>query len=192
MLNILAVALILILSMFSPATAGAADAKDEAAIEKTDEKVDDKAEDKARAEVKSDATSSLAAEKIDPKTALAIKIHEKVDIRKRLFKALDILTQFMTPTEKLDFWSRMDKAITKDDINDISIKAMADTYTEAELQAMLDFYSSPAGQSAEGKRAEYEAKVSPQYTKLIDEAVVKTGVFSKPQINRLDRNLITR
>lgn len=128
----------------------------------------------------------------DGRIALATKIHEKVNVREKLFKAMEVVTQFMTPSEKADFWSKMNTAITEEQINKISIDAMADTYTEDELRAMLTFYSSPAGQTAEAKRTDYEKKVTPEFTKLIDKAVVNSGVFAKPQINNLNQNLLQR
>jgi hypothetical protein len=108
-----------------------------------------------------------------------------VDVRERLFKAMDVLTQFMTPTEKASFWTKMKVAMPADKVNAVSIQAMADTYTEDELKAMLSFYSSPAGQSAEAKRSAYEKRVGPEFTKLLDQAVISTGVFAQPPVQSL-------
>ncbi|MES2729474.1 MAG: DUF2059 domain-containing protein [Pseudomonadota bacterium] len=120
------------------------------------------------------------------RTKLATEIHQKVDVRERLFKAMDVLTQFMTPTEKASFWTKMKVAMPAEKVNAVSIKAMADTYTEDELKAMLAFYSSPAGKSAESKRSEYEKRVGPEFTKLLDQAVISTGVFAQPPMQSLN------
>ena len=133
------------------------------------------------------ATPVHAADNSDAaRVKLATQIHAKVDVRERMFKAMEVLTQFMTQAEKDSFWTKMKVALPADKVNAVSIQAMADTYTEAELKAMLAFYSSPAGQSAEAKRSAYEKRVGPEFTKLLDQAVVSTGVFAQPSIQNLN------
>lgn len=128
---------------------------------------------------------AMADKGAEARLKLATEIHQKVDVRERLFKAMDVLTQFMTPTEKASFWTKMKVAMPAEKVNAVSIQAMADTYTEDELKAMLSFYSSPAGQSAEAKRSAYEKRVGPEFTKLLDQAVISTGVFAQPPTQSL-------
>jgi hypothetical protein len=59
----------------------------------------------------------------------------------------------------------------------ISIDAMAETYTVAELEAMNEYYSKPEAKSAQPKYSNYANKVFPEITRMLDEAVmrVRTG-----------------
>lgn len=59
----------------------------------------------------------------------------------------------------------------------ISIDAYAETFTVEELQAMVNYYSSPAARSAAEKRGELNGRISPEIAKQLDAALMrlKTG-----------------
>lgn len=59
----------------------------------------------------------------------------------------------------------------------ISVDAYAEIFTVEELQAMVDYYSSPEAKSAAEKRGELNGRISPEIAKQLDGALMrlKTG-----------------
>lgn len=75
------------------------------------------------------------------------------------------------------FVSRMMQTFDRETMTEISVKAMAETFTVAELEKMVDFYGSPEGRSIAGKTPVYESLVQPEILKRIDKALmeIRTG-----------------
>lgn len=75
------------------------------------------------------------------------------------------------------FIARMTEVFDKQALTEISVKAMADTFTAAELQKMIDFHGSPEGKTIGQKMPVYQALVEPELVKRIDQAmmIVRTG-----------------
>ena len=57
-------------------------------------------------------------------------------------------------------------------LHNLSVKAMADTFTEAELEKMIDYFGSPEGKSVGEKMPVYMAILRPEINKLIDQAMM--------------------
>lgn len=114
------------------------------------------------------------------RTELATEIHKHFNVQERLFRSMESVTNLMSPSQQREFWGKINTTMTKERLNAVSIPVMADTFTVPELQAMLTYYGSQAGQSAEQKRPDYETKAMDGFRKLIDEAVVNTGPLTKP------------
>ncbi len=79
--------------------------------------------------------------------------------------------------EQQELRSKMMSAYDFDGFRQTVIKSMADTFSEAELQAMVDYNSTPESKSIAKKMSAYQAKIRPDMTKKMDVAlmVARTG-----------------
>lgn len=85
------------------------------------------------------------------------------------------------PADKRDlFISKMLQVFDLKTLTDISVRAMADTFTEAELAKMIEYNSSPEGKAATEKMPIYQSLVEPELMKKIDQAMMelRTGKAS--------------
>ena len=108
---------------------------------------------------------------------LAERMHEIWSTRERINDALKSMAQRYPESERDSFMNAMQLAIDYGKVEEASIDAMVKTYTAQELQAMVDYYGSKAGQSAEAKRSIYQDRIQPVIQKMIDKALMayKTG-----------------
>lgn len=104
--------------------------------------------------------------------ALAEKMHEIWPIRVRMERALDGVAENFPEERRTEIRATMRRSIQWSVLEDESIKAMADIFTEEELQAMIDFYGSETGRSISAKTGDYEMALRPVLTKMIDKAML--------------------
>lgn len=109
---------------------------------------------------------------------LAKQMHEIWPIRTRVEGAIDAVVQNFPPDKQAQAKASLRKSIQFDQVEEESIQAMASTFSEDELKAMVDFYGSETGRSVSAKTAEYEAAMRPIIVKMMDKAVLdlKTGM----------------
>lgn len=108
---------------------------------------------------------------------LSEKMHEIWPIRPRIESALDDIAEQIPPGDQLKFKAAMRKAIEFQALEQASIDAMADIFSEKELEAMIAFYGSKEGRSVSHKTGDYEKALQPVMIKMIDKALadVKLG-----------------
>jgi hypothetical protein len=103
---------------------------------------------------------------------LAERMHEIWSTRERINDALESMAQRYPESERDSFMNAMQLAIDYGKVEEASIDAMVKTYTAQELQSMVDYYGSQAGQSAEAKRSIYRDRIQPVIQKMIDKALM--------------------
>lgn len=103
---------------------------------------------------------------------LAEKMHEVWPIRVRMERALDSVAESFPEERRTEIRATMRRSIQWTVLEDESIKAMAEIFTEEELQAMIDFYGSDVGRAVSSKTGDYEAALRPAITKMIDKALL--------------------
>lgn len=79
-----------------------------------------------------------------------------------------------------EFISRMQVAVDYDRIEALALQIMADLYTVPELQAMITYYGSAAGQSAESKAKDLRAKIAPELKAMLDHGVLDVVTSQSP------------
>ena len=57
--------------------------------------------------------------------------------------------------------------------------AYAETYTQAELKAMIEYYSKPEAKSAQAKKKQFDAQVSPHIVEMLDKALMRLRTASQ-------------
>lgn len=122
------------------------------------------------------AAEALSAEEKE-RLNLAIKMHEIWPIRTRMEAALESVAANFPEDKQTEIKAAMRKSIKFDQLEEESIKAMADVFTSEELKAMIDFYGSDTGRAISAKTGDYEMAMRPVMTRMIDAAMLdlKTG-----------------
>ena len=129
---------------------------------------------------KTQAADEPAPDTQEKRLRLAERMHEIWSMRERINAALKSMAQRYPEEERDSFMNAMQLAMDYSRIEEASIDAMVNTFTTAELQAMVDYYGSKSGQSAEDKRSIYQDRIQPVIQKMIDKAMMayKTGETS--------------
>jgi hypothetical protein len=122
---------------------------------------------------------------LDQRLALAKKMHDIRPTRDQVYIAIDQVASGQPENEREPFRQAMRNILNYKAIEKISIDAMAETYTPAELTAMVDYYSKPEAKSASDKDQAYAAKVYPEIVRMLDQAMmrVKTGAANESAPN---------
>lgn len=108
---------------------------------------------------------------------LARSIQELRPAREQIESAITRYTARMPARNREVISSALRGVFNYKALEKISIDAYAEVYSEAELQAMLDYYSKPEAQSAADKTDNYAEIVYPEIIRMLDRAMmqVKTG-----------------
>lgn len=118
-----------------------------------------------------------AAETSEPnfkaRLALAKEMHEIRPAADQVDSAIDSVALQMPENARNDFKAKMRNLLNYRAIENISINAMANTYTLEELEAMVEYYSNPVAQSAIEKTGIYQQKVGPEIARMIDRALMQ-------------------
>jgi len=115
---------------------------------------------------------------LERRLELATKMHHFRSSRELVDNAIrQVANQNYAPGERDVFITAMRNILNYKALEKIAIDAMAETYSEKELDAMVAYYSQPEAQSASDKTEAYYAKVVPEITRIIDKAMmrVRTG-----------------
>jgi hypothetical protein len=108
------------------------------------------------------------------RTKYATLFHDARPLRPLIDRQIDTFTQRVNPEEREDFLRHVQLRIDYDGLEDKSIQAMARLYTVPELKAMIAYYGSPEGKSAETKSDAYAAQIGPEIGKALDGALMDT------------------
>ena len=108
---------------------------------------------------------------------LAREMHKLRPTRDQVYAAIDQMAQAQPESEREAFRTAMRNILNYEAIEKISIDAMAETYSEKELTAMVEYYSKPEALSAAQKDPQYAQKVYPEIVRMLDQAMmrVRTG-----------------
>lgn len=114
---------------------------------------------------------------LDKRMELSRKMHE---IRPMTVQIEDAVKQLSLryPEDKREiFITTMLQTFDRESLTAISVKAMAETFTVAELEKMIDFHGSAEGKAITEKMPIYQSLVEPELLKKIDKALmeVRTG-----------------
>lgn len=127
-----------------------------------------------------DAPAVASVVTVDDDTArmaLSARMHEIWPVSVRVEDAIVVVAENVPAAERDAFITRMRKTIDQKTLEDESIKAMAQVFTTAELQAMVTFYGSPEGRAVSEKTEDYMAILQPVMVKMLDSALLdmRTG-----------------
>lgn len=104
----------------------------------------------------------------------ATLFHDARPLRPLIDSQIDTYTKQVNEEEREDFLRHVQLRIDYDGLEDKSIQAMARIYTVPELKAMIAYYGSPEGKSADAKSSAYAEKLGPEIGKALDGALMDT------------------
>lgn len=104
---------------------------------------------------------------------LAVQMNERRPASAQVDIAIRQIAEQLPESDRDGFITFMKNNLDYKAIENISIDAMAETFTVEELEAMVEYYSKPEALSASEKLPEYQKKVSPEITRMIDKVMMK-------------------
>jgi hypothetical protein len=113
-----------------------------------------------------DDTADLAT-----KLKLAKEYSKHVPVADEVKATIDALAIQVPMDQRVIFRSVLERNITVDQLETVAELSMAEVFTEAELKALVDFYSTPEGQATRVKMVEYQNRIKP-----ILEQMIRTSV----------------
>lgn len=109
--------------------------------------------------------------------ALADQMLELRPASTQLEKALDLYIQnyMLNQSEenKTFFRDTILKILNPKALEKVAQDAYAETFTTAELEAMVEYYSKPEARSASEKQPRFNAMVTPEIIRMLDQAVMR-------------------
>lgn len=109
---------------------------------------------------------------IKERTALALAFQKIHPLRPQIDRQLDALAENLPDDEQAKYKADIRKVFNYKSVEDASVKAMAETFTPAEIKATIAYYTDPAGQSAAAKMGDYQMKFTPAMKTALDAALV--------------------
>jgi|GEM_PF-1206822 len=123
------------------------------------------------------ATPAVSAD-YEQRLALSRKMHEIRPTSRQIEAAIDLIAEKVPLSDRAKFKARALAAIDQKKLEETSVNAMAEVFTNAELQAMIDYYSKAEARSIAEKMTLYQGMIQPEITKMMDKAMLdlRTGV----------------
>lgn len=112
--------------------------------------------------------------------ALAKDLHDIRHIRDAIHADIENYAQQIPQGDRENFMRYVALKINFDALEQLSIAYTAEIYTATEMRAMIAYYGSPDGQSAEAKGALYGPKIAKDVQKEIDAAVMSVKLGETP------------
>lgn len=120
------------------------------------------------ADAKMDAKTDDMAERV----RLSKDLHDIRNIRERINYTVSGIAEVMPPEDRADFEEYVRGHVNFDALEKKSIQYAAEVYTVPELKAMIAYFGSADGQSAEAKSEEFGKMISKDISKEIDAAIL--------------------
>lgn len=105
--------------------------------------------------------------------ALAREYVATVPVENEVKMAIEHMAQQVPAEQRVLFRQLGEKSIDYNRLRSEAEKAVAETFTENEIRAMTEFYKSPEGQAVRAKMPEYDKKMEPVMTSILQEFVKK-------------------
>lgn len=119
------------------------------------------------------AVAQETPENMDRRLELSKEIHVIKPIKPRIDDSINRIASQLKAGDQRTFAATVKRIINYQTIETASINAMAEIYTLAELEAMVEYYSKPEAKSAAEKQEAYQDKVGPEITKMLDKALME-------------------
>lgn len=112
--------------------------------------------------------------------SLAKDLHDIRHIRDAIHADIENYAQQIPEGDREDFMRYVALKINFDALEQLSITYTAEIYTVPEIKAMIAYYGSPDGQSAEAKGVLYGPKIAKDVQKEIDAAILSVKLGESP------------
>lgn len=131
------------------------------------------------------AAPALAQEQAVPadmaeRVKLAKDLHDIRQMRDVVNAQIEFASKGVPEAEREGFMKYIGLKLDYDALEAKSVKLMSEKFTAAEMQAMIAYFGSPEGKSAEKKAAEYGAEMRTDIQQAIDAALMASRLGEKP------------
>ena len=126
------------------------------------------------------AAAPISAEDLKERNKLATEYHDVVDMREIVNRDIAAGAGGLTEAETEKYMREVQIRINYEKIEELSISAMANTFTVPELKALIAYFGSPEGKSSQEKMGLYTEQVAPEIRKAIDAALVNAQFGGQP------------
>jgi len=110
---------------------------------------------------------------VEARRALSAQLHEVWGVRDDVKRLVETISSRIPEEQRAPFREYMSKVLDLEKIKAISVQSAVDVFTEDELRAMVAYYTSDAGQSAEKKRERYNEKITPLIQQMMQEGMAE-------------------
>ena len=124
------------------------------------------------------ALPAFAADKgTDEKTSLILQLYEVNPPSALINNSIEAVARQRYPEgpDREGFIDRMKLAVDYDKMESFSTGLMREMFTLDELKAMVDYYTSSVGMSAQDKIGQYRQKMAPELQKMLDKALLDSA-----------------
>lgn len=112
---------------------------------------------------------------------LSQELHDIRKIRDRINDMIEAMADAAAPEDRDGFIKYIGLKVDFDKLEQASITYAAETYTVPELKAMIAYFGSVDGQSAEAKGELYSAKINKDIMKEVDAAMMAAKLGETPE-----------
>ncbi len=119
-----------------------------------------------------ETVAQAPADDYSERLELSRELHDVRRVKDHILDDIDNIAQSLPISEREDFKRYIELNVDFDQLDEESIKISANLYTVPELKAMLAYFGSKEGRSAEEKSARYGAEFGPKVQEQIDKALM--------------------
>lgn len=123
------------------------------------------------------------------KKELSIKLHASWGVKDQVKELVEMIAVRIPLAQQVEFRRYMYKVLDLEKIQAISVNTAVDTFTKEELEAMVSYYTSAVGKSAESKRKAYNDALMPQVRTMMDKGIADAMTGMKG-MNGIQPNVI--
>lgn len=114
----------------------------------------------------------VSAAEMKERLRLAADFDDIRPVRNQINVDIQNMANRLPLAEREDFMKYVQVRLSYDKIEELSVQTMAKMFTVPELKAMIAYYGSPEGKSADAKVPAYTAVIAPTVAKHLDAAVM--------------------
>lgn len=116
----------------------------------------------------------ISDEDMKERIRYAEEFHDIRPMRDAVNRNLEEYAKGLPEADREEFLRFVQLHIDYDKLEELSIQKMAEVYTVPEMKAMIAYFGSADGKSAEAKGPAYTSQIGPHITKAIDSALMDT------------------
>ena len=116
-------------------------------------------------------TTAHAQDDLTKRMELAKKYSAEVPVSADIANAIDEMVTQVPVDQRPLFRSILERSIKAERVETASELALAETFTAAELEKLIEFYATPEGKSIKQKMPKYQEKLQPILQSMVQDAV---------------------
>lgn len=132
------------------------------------------------AQVVAPAPEAIPAEEMAERVKLSTELHDIRNIRDSVNVTVQAHAKRLPEKQREGYMRAIELSLDYDKIEQVSINEAAKVFTPAELKAMIGYFGSPEGRSAEQKMGVYSKKVVAEVQRGIDAALMASKLGEVP------------